>query len=101
MGVTVLDERLAFSTREACDAAGLTYRVVDYWTRQGAVWPSVPAAGYGTQRRWTIRDVDHLTRIGAVCRRAEHAGLSVGIGAVTSIWDQLAAGDGWTVTLTA
>lgn len=101
MAVTVLDERLAFSSREACDAAGLTYRVVDYWVRQGAVWPSVPAAGHGSQRRWSTRDVDILTRIGSVVRRAEAHGLTVGIAAITAMWDTLEAGDPWTVTLTA
>jgi DNA-binding transcriptional MerR regulator len=101
MPVTVLDERLAFSTREACDAAGLTYRMVDYWVRAGAVWPSVPARGYGSARGWTIADVDRLARIGGVVHRAEAAGLSVGVAAIAAMWDQLTAGDPWTVTLTA
>jgi MerR HTH family regulatory protein len=101
MPVTVLDERLSFSTREACDAAGLSYRMVDYYVSHGAVWPSVPARGTGTQRGWTVADVERLARIGGVIRRAEHAGLTVGCAAVAAMWDQLAAGDAWTVTLEA
>lgn len=101
MPVTVLDERLAFSTREACGAAGLTYRVVDYWVRLDAVVPSVPAAGCGSQRRWSIADVDRLTRIGAVMRRAERAGLSVTVAAVAAMWNALEAGDPWHLTLEA
>jgi len=101
MPVTVLDERLAFSTREAADAACVTYRVVDYWVRNGAVWPSIPARGSGSQRGWAVADVERLARIGGVVHRAETAGLSVGIAAVTAMWDALAAGDPWTVTLTA
>lgn len=99
--VTVLDERLGFSTREACGAAGLTYRVVDYWVRAGAVWPSIAAAGKGTSRSWSVADVERLARVAGVVHRAEQAGLTVGIAAVTAMWDQLAAGDAWSVTLTA
>jgi hypothetical protein len=95
MPVTVLDERLGFSTREACDAAGLTYRMVDYWVRRGAVWPSVPARGKGTQRQWSTLDVERLARIAGVVRRAEQAGLIVEVGAVTEMWDTMAAGDDW------
>ena len=101
MPVTVIDERLSFSTREACEAAGLTYRVVDYWVRMGAVTPSVPARGTGTVRGWSIADVDRLARIGGVIRRAEHAGLNVTAAAVADMWDQLEAGDPWTVVLNA
>lgn len=101
MAVTVLDERLAFSTLEACAAAGLTYRVVDRWVRMTVVVPSVPARGTGTQRQWSISDVDRLTRIGGVMRRAEHAGLSVSCTAVAAIWQALEAGDAWSVALTA
>jgi hypothetical protein len=101
MPVTVLDERLAFSTREACDAVGLTYRQVDYWVRAGAVWPTIAARGKGSDRGWVIADVDRLARIGGVVHRAEQAGLSVGVAAIAAIWDQLTAGDAWSVTLTA
>lgn len=101
MPVTVLDERLGFSTHEACGAAGLTYRQVDHWVRQGAVFPSVPARGKGSERSWTVADVERLARVAGVVRRAEQAGLTVGLAAVTAMWDAMTAGDPWTVTLTA
>jgi DNA-binding transcriptional MerR regulator len=42
----------------ACGAAGITYRQLDYWARTGLVEPSVrPAAGSGTQRLYSFRDI--------------------------------------------
>jgi len=101
MAVTVLDERLGFSTVEAAAACGLTYRQVDNWTRCGAVWPSIAARGCGTRRQWSTVDIERLARIAGVVHRAEQAGLTVGYAAITAMWDALDAGDAWTVTLTA
>lgn len=42
----------------ACSAAGITYRQLDYWARTGLVVPSVRgAAGSGTQRLYSFRDI--------------------------------------------
>ena len=42
----------------ACNAAGITYRQLDYWARTGLVEPSVrPATGSGTQRLYGFRDI--------------------------------------------
>ena len=42
----------------ACSAAGITYRQLDYWARTGLVVPSVrPAAGSGSQRLYSFRDI--------------------------------------------
>lgn len=42
----------------ACAAAGITYRQLDYWARTGLVEPSIrPAAGSGTQRLYSFRDI--------------------------------------------
>ena len=42
----------------ACNAAGITYRQLDYWARTGLVVPSVrSAAGSGTQRLYSFRDI--------------------------------------------
>jgi hypothetical protein len=101
MPVTVLDERLGFSTVEAAAACGLTYRQVDNWTRCGAVWPSIPAHGTGTRRPWSTVDIERLARIAGVVHRAERAGLSVGYAAIAAIWDRLTDGERWSVTLTA
>jgi hypothetical protein len=41
-----------------CDLAGITYRQLDYWARQGLVVPSITEAhGSGTQRRYSRCDV--------------------------------------------
>jgi len=101
MPVTVLDERLSFSTVEACAATGLPYSVVDRWVRSGAVWPSVPGWGSGNPRQWSMVDIERLARIGCVIHRAESAGLAVSYAAVAAMWDAMVAGDPWTVTLTA
>ena len=42
----------------ACNAAGITYRQLDYWARTGLVEPSVRgAAGSGSQRLYSFRDI--------------------------------------------
>ena len=42
----------------ACEAAGITYRQLDYWARTGLVEPSIqPAAGSGSQRLYGFRDI--------------------------------------------
>jgi DNA-binding transcriptional MerR regulator len=42
----------------ACNAAGITYRQLDYWARTGLVEPSVRGAtGSGTQRLYSFRDI--------------------------------------------
>ena len=42
----------------ACNAAGITYRQLDYWARTGLVEPTVRSAtGSGTQRLYSFRDV--------------------------------------------
>jgi len=42
----------------ACNAAGITYRQLDYWARTGLVEPSVRSAtGSGTQRLYGFRDI--------------------------------------------
>jgi DNA-binding transcriptional MerR regulator len=42
----------------ACNAAGISYRQLDYWARTGLVEPSVrPAHGSGSQRLYSFRDI--------------------------------------------
>ena len=42
----------------AADAAGITYRQLDYWARTGLVEPSIrPAHGSGSQRLYSFRDI--------------------------------------------
>jgi DNA-binding transcriptional MerR regulator len=58
----------------ACNAAGITYRQLDYWARTGLVEPTVRAAtGSGTQRLYSFRDVLLLK----VIKRLLDAGVSL------------------------
>jgi DNA-binding transcriptional MerR regulator len=58
----------------ACNAAGITYRQLDYWARTGLVEPSVRGAtGSGTQRLYSFRDILVLK----VIKRLLDAGISL------------------------
>jgi DNA-binding transcriptional MerR regulator len=53
-----LPEDIGYRGPTACAAAGITYRQLDYWARTGLVEPGIrPAAGSGTQRLYSFRDV--------------------------------------------
>ncbi|HET6875481.1 MAG TPA: MerR family transcriptional regulator [Acidimicrobiales bacterium] len=56
---------------ELCQLAGISYRQLDYWTRQGVLSASRPARGSGSFRGWTVdeaalaRVCGQLSRLGA------------------------------------
>jgi DNA-binding transcriptional MerR regulator len=51
-------ESVGYRGPTACNAAGITYRQLDYWARTGLVEPSVrEASGSGTQRLYSFRDI--------------------------------------------
>jgi DNA-binding transcriptional MerR regulator len=51
-------EEIGYRGPTACNAAGITYRQLDYWARTGLVEPSVrEASGSGTQRLYSFRDI--------------------------------------------
>ncbi len=50
-----------FRGPQACSIVGITYRQLDYWARTDLVRPEVKdAAGSGTQRLYSFRDLVHL-----------------------------------------
>ncbi len=54
----VPDESLGYRGPVAQQAAGITYRQLDYWARTGLVEPTVRSAtGSGTQRLYSFKDV--------------------------------------------
>ena len=54
----VPDALLGYRGTTACNAAGITYRQLDYWARTDLVVPSVrSAAGSGTQRLYSFKDI--------------------------------------------
>jgi DNA-binding transcriptional MerR regulator len=58
----------------ACNAAGITYRQLDYWARTGLVAPEVRgASGSGSQRLYSFRDILMLK----VIKRLIDAGISL------------------------
>ena len=65
---------LGFRGPIACNAAGITYRQLDYWARTGLVVPEIRgAAGSGTQRLYSFRDILILK----VIKRLIDAGISL------------------------
>lgn len=56
------------SATEVVERTGVTYRMLDYWVRCGAVTPAVPAAGSGTRREFTEEQVDHVRELGVLMR---------------------------------
>jgi DNA-binding transcriptional MerR regulator len=65
---------LGFRGPVACNAAGITYRQLDYWARTGLVVPEIRgAAGSGTQRLYSFRDILILK----VIKRLIDAGISL------------------------
>ncbi|MBV9795250.1 MAG: MerR family transcriptional regulator [Actinobacteria bacterium] len=58
LDVDELDETAGYRGPTACNAAGITYRQLDYWARTGLVEPSVRGAhGSGSQRLYSFRDI--------------------------------------------
>ncbi|MEO5833343.1 MAG: MerR family transcriptional regulator [Nakamurella sp.] len=52
------DEHVGYRGATACQAAGITYRQLDYWARTGLVEPTVrTATGSGTQRLYSFKDI--------------------------------------------
>jgi DNA-binding transcriptional MerR regulator len=50
-----------FRGPQACKIVGITYRQLDYWARTGLVNPGLrEAAGSGTQRLYSFKDLVHL-----------------------------------------
>src|SRR5256714_8175831 len=67
-------ETIGYRGPTACAAAGITYRQLDYWARTGLVEPTIRgAAGSGTQRLYSFRDVLVLR----VVKRLLDAGVSL------------------------
>lgn len=58
-----------FTGRQLAEAAGCTYRQVDYWGRTGLLTPSVvPADGSGSRRGYSVVDVELGRMIAALAR---------------------------------
>ena len=69
-----LPDDIGYRGPTACNAAGITYRQLDYWARTGLVEPTVrSASGSGSQRLYSFRDILILK----VIKRLLDAGISL------------------------
>lgn len=59
-----------FSTWEVVEAAGLSYRIVDYWARcePATLGPSVVAEGSGSRRAWSPAEFERVVKGAAMWR---------------------------------
>ncbi|MBF4163770.1 MerR family transcriptional regulator [Nocardioides sp. CBS4Y-1] len=72
--VSPLPSDLGYRGPTACNAAGITYRQLDYWARTGLVEPGVRGAkGSGSQRLYSFRDILILK----IVKRLLDAGVSL------------------------
>jgi hypothetical protein len=83
---------MSYRGPDACAAAGITYRQLDYWARIKLVQPSIrAAAGSGTPRLYSARDIRVLARIKALL----DAGLSLNAAGETAWALEGVTGLGW------
>jgi DNA-binding transcriptional MerR regulator len=72
--VASMPDDVGYRGPTACNAAGISYRQLDYWARTALVEPSVrTAGGSGTQRLYSFRDILLLK----VIKRLLDAGVSL------------------------
>ena len=72
--VAPMPDDTGFRGPTACNAAGITYRQLDYWARTKLVEPSVRSAtGSGTQRLYSFKDILLLK----IIKRLLDAGVSL------------------------
>ena len=72
--VSPLPSDLGYRGPTACNAAGITYRQLDYWARTGLIEPTVRgASGSGSHRLYSFRDILILK----VIKRLLDAGISL------------------------
>lgn len=72
--------RGAFRVPEVCRLAGVTYRQLDYWDRQGIASPTVrPAGGSGTQRVYSALDIRRLRLVARLARCGVTPGFFAGL----------------------
>jgi len=69
-----VEQEIGYRGATACQAAGISYRQLDYWARTGLVEPTVrSAAGSGSQRLYGFKDILVLK----VVKRLLDAGVSL------------------------
>jgi DNA-binding transcriptional MerR regulator len=71
----LFNDRLAFSSVEACKLSGVGFKRLDGWARSGFIAPSVqaPSTTYHFRRRYSFQDIIEL----AVARKLRDTGFSL------------------------
>ena len=88
-----LDEAQVYTSYEAAEMAGVTYRQLDYWIRQGAVTlehQDTATPGSGGRREFTASDVSALMKIAALQRTANQILRDLASG---ELWDAVQKGE--------
>ena len=87
------------SSGEALTRIGhdLPYSVLHRWVRNGAVTPTQPATGKGSDIGWTPHDTAALTALATLRQDLEHLGLPCPWKLVRELWDQLDTADTATI----
>lgn len=57
-----------YTSAQACERAGVTYRQLDCWARSGAARPTVTANGSGSLRMWSPSEITVLRVLGRLSR---------------------------------
>lgn len=85
--------RSAVGTPEAARQAGLSFRQLDYWARNGVITPTIAEAdGQGTRRAWNTQDVRMLAAIGRVAADLQAVGrVDMTVELVDRLWSALNA----------
>lgn len=60
--MTTTTKELTFSAVEVAEMLGVSYRMIDYWLRNGFISIENPAAGSGSRRTFTMAEVEKLRR---------------------------------------
>ncbi len=82
-------ETPTISSADVCRAANISYRVLDWWVRTGAVTPSLGAHGSGSRRRWSEEELACLMAIARVWHDLHSLGLQVENSFVKQLWVEL------------
>lgn len=59
----VADDLGLLTANDVCFQAGISYRMLDYWTTRGKVTPAVPASGSGSGRLYWPEVVEEIRDI--------------------------------------
>jgi hypothetical protein len=88
--MTMADVTTTYSSTDVCMAAHISYRVLDYWVRTGAVTPSVDVGhGSGRPRVWSEDDLCVMVALGRVWRDLNRLELQMNTLLVEQLWKQL------------